>query len=104
MTDLKKRPLRIYSAEDLELHKKAGECWIFRKGRVYDVTHFANDHPGGEDLILQYAGKDIAGAMEDEDEHAHSSSAYEMLEEYLIGKLGNDAVIVSEGERKARPL
>ena len=96
------RPLRIYSIEDLAFQKKLGKVWIARKGRVYDVTEFVNDHPGGDDLITQFSGQDIGSAMEDEEEHLHSSSAYSMLEEYVIGRLGNDALVVSEGQY-ARP-
>jgi cytochrome b involved in lipid metabolism len=96
------RPLRIYSVEDLAFQKKLGKVWIARKGRVYDVTDFVNDHPGGEDLITQFSGHDIGSAMEDEEEHLHSSSAYSMLEEYVIGRLGNEALVVSEGQC-ARP-
>lgn len=36
--------------------------------------------------------------MKDKLEHLHSDSAYEMLEEYMIGRLGTDANIVSEGQ------
>lgn len=90
--------LRIYTAEDLELQKKLGNVWIVRKGRVYDVSDFVNDHPGGDDLITQFSGKDIGSAMEDEGEHLHSASAYSMLEEYVIGRIGTDAVVVSEGQ------
>jgi cytochrome b involved in lipid metabolism len=96
--EYRSRPLRIYSIEDLALQKKLGKVWIARKGRVYDVTDFVNDHPGGEDLITQFSGQDIGNAMEDEEEHLHSSSAYGMLEEYVIGRLGNEALVVSDGQ------
>jgi 4-hydroxysphinganine ceramide fatty acyl 2-hydroxylase len=100
----KQRTLRIFNLEDLVLQRKQGQCWIVRKGRVYNVTEFVNDHPGGDDLITQFAGMDIGNAMEDEDEHVHSESAYAMLEEYLVGKLGNDTFTVSEGQSASRPL
>ena len=54
---------------------------------VYDVTEFIFDHPGGEEFILQHAGKDISDIMKDEIEHLHSESAYELLEQYFIGDL-----------------
>jgi 4-hydroxysphinganine ceramide fatty acyl 2-hydroxylase len=96
--DLKKRTMRIFTAEDLALQKKLGNCWITRKGRVYDVTKFVQDHPGGDDLITQFSGMDIGDAMENADEHLHSASAYAVLDEYLIGKLGTEALIVSDGQ------
>lgn len=93
-----KRSLRIYSADDLAFQKKLGQCWIVRRGRVYDVTKFVDDHPGGDDLITKFSGQDIGDAMEDESEHIHSASAYSLLEEHCIGRLGSDALIVSEGQ------
>jgi 4-hydroxysphinganine ceramide fatty acyl 2-hydroxylase len=48
--------------------------------------------------MLEYAGKDIGAVMSDEDQHVHSRSAYDMLEDYKIGELGGDEKIVSEGK------
>lgn len=68
-----------------------------RNGRVYDVSSFLEDHPGGEDLILEYAGKDIDAILKDPSSHEHSNSAFEMLEEFAIGELGGET-LVSDGE------
>jgi 4-hydroxysphinganine ceramide fatty acyl 2-hydroxylase len=89
--------LRIYTAEDVERHKTASSCWVIRGNKIYDVSTFLPDHPGGEDYILKYAGGKVENVMRDPDEHDHSDSAYEMLEEYIIGRLGNDDNIVREG-------
>lgn len=88
--------IRIYTAEDLAEHSTAASCWIARAGKVYDVTNFLQDHPGGDDYILNYAGKDVGAIMEDPVEHEHSDSAYDMLEEFVIGRLGTGESIVSE--------
>jgi len=95
---LKNRRLRIFTTDDLAVHNKKGDCWITRNDKVYDVSAFVEDHPGGDDLILQYAGKDIGEAMDDPEEHIHSVSAYDMLDEYMIGKLGKDALVVDESK------
>lgn len=89
--------LRIYSSEDVQRHNSESSCWITRDGKVYDVTGFLNDHPGGEDYILQYAGKDVREIMQNAEQHDHSSSAYDMLEEYVIGRLGTDDTVVRDG-------
>lgn len=54
---------------------------------MYDITHFLEGHPGGEEIILQFGGKDISIVMNDPAEHAHSDSAFDILDEYLIGTL-----------------
>jgi len=88
--------LRIYSSEDVQKHNSESSCWITRGGNVYDVTGFLNDHPGGEDCILQHAAKDVGEIMQNAEMHDHSSSAYDMLEEYVIGRLGTDETIVRD--------
>jgi 4-hydroxysphinganine ceramide fatty acyl 2-hydroxylase len=88
---------KIYTEEDLAPHNYLKSCWVTRNGKVYDVTEFLADHPGGEELIIKHGGKDVGEVMKDNLEHLHSGAAYEMLEEYVIGRLGTDANIVSEG-------
>jgi 4-hydroxysphinganine ceramide fatty acyl 2-hydroxylase len=96
MSQLTKR-VKIYTSLDVATHASSTDCWVSRNGKVYDVTPFLADHPGGDDLILRYAGKDLGDIMADKSEHEHSDSAYEMLNEYVIGRLGSDAVVVSDG-------
>jgi predicted heme/steroid binding protein len=96
--------VHIYTEEDVAAHKTASSCWISRNGKVYDVSSFLPDHPGGEDYILKYAGQDVVNVMKNEDEHDHSDSAYDMMEEYVIGRLGSDANIVSDGMYSAATL
>jgi 4-hydroxysphinganine ceramide fatty acyl 2-hydroxylase len=66
-------------------------------GNVYNVTSFLDDHPGGDDLVLDYAGKDIATILADASSHKHSKAAYEMLEDFKIGELGGESS-VDDGE------
>ncbi|KAI9350509.1 hypothetical protein DFJ73DRAFT_832438 [Zopfochytrium polystomum] len=82
--------VRIYSREEVESHRTARSVWIVLNGKVYDVTEFVNDHPGGPDIILQSAGTDVGSAMSDELIHSHSSAAYEMMEDFCIGELRPD--------------
>lgn len=79
------------------MHSSPSSCWVTRNGKVYDVTSFLADHPGGDDLVLKYAGKDVGEVMKDPEEHDHSDAAYDMLDEYLIGRLGAGENIVSDG-------
>jgi 4-hydroxysphinganine ceramide fatty acyl 2-hydroxylase len=76
---------RTISAEDLNNPRK---CLVTVGNRVYDVTQFLPDHPGGADLIAGFRGQDVSLVMKDESSHEHSESAYEMLEEsYFVGLL-----------------
>lgn len=80
---------------DVASHNSESSCYVTIGSKVYDVTAFLDDHPGGPDLVLEYAGKDVRKIMSDEISHAHSDSAYEMLEEYMVGYVPTDKIILS---------
>merc|ERR1712136_244655 len=58
--------------------------WISIHGRVYDITKFLEEHPGGEEVLLEQAGKDSTEAFEDV---GHSTDARELMRDYLVGVL-----------------
>jgi len=80
---------RIFTAEDVESHRSPQSCWVTLGRNVYDVTSFLSDHPGGDDLVLNYAGKDIRDIMQDSVQHIHSESAYDILKDLQVGLIGN---------------
>ncbi|KAG6846017.1 hypothetical protein H0H87_011065 [Tephrocybe sp. NHM501043] len=53
-----------WSLEQVAKHNSPDSCWVIIKNRVYDVTEFLNEHPGGSSIILKYAGKDATRAYE----------------------------------------
>ncbi|KAG0452144.1 hypothetical protein HPP92_026115 [Vanilla planifolia] len=52
-----KQTLKNYTKEEVSLHRKRDDCWIIVKDKVYDVTSYVEEHPGG-DSILKHAGDD----------------------------------------------
>jgi cytochrome b5 len=54
------------------------------EGNVYDVTRFLEEHPGGEDIMLDSSGRDATREFEDV---GHSTDARSQLKELLIGTL-----------------
>jgi 4-hydroxysphinganine ceramide fatty acyl 2-hydroxylase len=59
-------------------------------GKVYDVTGFVETHPGG-DVLLDYHGEDASEIMRDAiRSHNHSDAAYQILEKYCIGVIGEE--------------
>lgn len=88
--------IRIYTAEDVAERSSPSSCWVSRDGKVYDITQFLNDHPGGDDIVLKYAGSDVGQVMKDPVEHEHSESAYDMLDEFVVGRLGTGEAVVSD--------
>ncbi|ODV86926.1 hypothetical protein CANARDRAFT_27276 [[Candida] arabinofermentans NRRL YB-2248] len=49
---------RQVSFAELQLHNTLEDCWIAIHGKVYDVTGFLANHPGGAARIFRFAGND----------------------------------------------
>lgn len=91
------RSLPLLSTTEVSKHNEATDCWITLYHRkIYNVTSFLEEHPGGGDIILPYAGKDATEIMRDTDSHEHSESAYEMLDDDML--VGYLATAVEEEE------
>ncbi|XP_039963857.1 cytochrome b5 [Bactrocera neohumeralis] len=63
--------------------------WIIYKESVYDVTTFINEHPGGAESILEYAGKDATKAF---NQVGHSSDAIKEMKSYKIGVIRKEGM------------
>jgi cytochrome b involved in lipid metabolism len=48
---------RVISKEEVAKHNKEGDLWFIIHGKVYDVSKFAEEHPGGVDILMERAGK-----------------------------------------------
>ncbi|KAK8078703.1 hypothetical protein PG994_002510 [Apiospora phragmitis] len=73
-----------FSAKEVALHREASDAWMTIHGEVYDVTKYLHDHPGGADVLVEAAGMDASEAF---DNAGHSEDAFEIMEQYRIGKL-----------------
>ena len=58
--------------------------WIILDNKVYDITRWLDDHPGGPEILLQHAGNDATADFEAMD---HSDFARGKREEFCIGTL-----------------
>jgi 4-hydroxysphinganine ceramide fatty acyl 2-hydroxylase len=86
------RTLPTLPRSDVESHNTKKSCYVTIGTKVYDITTFIDDHPGGGDLILEYGGKDVEAILKDEPSHTHSEAAYEVLDESLVGFMVTDKV------------
>lgn len=53
-------------------------------GKVYDVTSFISEHPGGEDILLDASGRDATREFEDV---GHSDDARAQLDTLFVGNV-----------------
>ncbi|PVH14810.1 uncharacterized protein CXQ87_005086 [Candidozyma duobushaemuli] len=84
---------RTLSASEIRKHSSPQDLWMTIHGKVYDVTNFATEHPGGVEVLLDCGGVDASEAFDDV---AHSDLAHEMLEPYFIG--------YAESSKESRPV
>ncbi|KAL1996007.1 hypothetical protein VTN49DRAFT_542 [Thermomyces lanuginosus] len=48
----------VLDGQEVSKHNSRESCWIAVRGKVYDVTDFLDEHPGGAAVILKVAGAD----------------------------------------------
>ncbi|XP_045132260.1 cytochrome b5-like isoform X2 [Portunus trituberculatus] len=75
---------KVFTLEEIAKHKTPDSCWFIIHDKVYDVSKFLDEHPGGEEVLLEQAGQNVTENFEDV---GHSTDAREMMMEYCIGEL-----------------
>ncbi|KAL3623696.1 Cytochrome B5-like protein [Castilleja foliolosa] len=74
---------KSYTKDEVSLHNKRTDCWIIIKEKVYDVTSYVEEHPGG-DAILAHAGDDSTKGFFGPQ---HATRVFDMIEDFYIGNL-----------------
>lgn len=78
----------ILTEEEVAKHDTEEDCWLVIRGKVYNVSSYLDDHPGGVEIVMDLAGQD---ATEDYDDVGHSEEADGMLVDYYVGDLNQDS-------------
>ncbi|XP_056463488.1 cytochrome b5 [Gadus chalcogrammus] len=79
--------VKYYTLEEITAHNTSKDTWLIIHDKVYDVSSFLEEHPGGEEVLLEQAGADATESFEDV---GHSIDAREILLQYFIGELHMD--------------
>ncbi|KAM4841431.1 cytochrome b5 [Thomomys bottae] len=79
--------VKYYTLEEIAKHKTSKSTWVILHHKVYDLTKFLEEHPGGEEVLREQAGGDATENFEDV---GHSTDAREMSKSYIIGELHPD--------------
>ncbi|KAM9228478.1 cytochrome b5 isoform 2-T2 [Leptosomus discolor] len=78
---------RYYRLEEVQKHNNSQSTWIILHHRIYDVTKFLDEHPGGEEVLREQAGGDATENFEDV---GHSTDARTLSESFIVGELHPD--------------
>ncbi|KAN0079047.1 Cytochrome b5-like heme/steroid binding domain containing protein [Elaphomyces granulatus] len=73
-----------FTYQDVSAHTTKKDLYVVIHDKVYDVSSFVDEHPGGEEVMLDVGGQDATEAFEDV---GHSEEAREILAGYEIGTL-----------------
>ncbi|CAA7405049.1 unnamed protein product [Spirodela intermedia] len=79
----------VFTLADVSKHNTREDCWLLINDKVYDVTKFLDDHPGGDEVLVTATGKDATNDFEDV---GHSTTARAMLDEYFVGNINTSTV------------
>lgn len=80
----------LYTAEEVAKHTTHDDLWVVINGKVYNVSSYIDEHPGGEEVIIDCAGTDATEAFDD---IGHSDEAHEILEKLFIGNLKGGKIV-----------
>ena len=71
---------------EVKKHNSRDDCWSIVKGKVYNLTSYVQQHPGGIELISSICGIDGSAAFSNQ--HGSSAKPNNVLTGLLLGSLG----------------
>lgn len=84
-TDQNSKNRKVYTLEEVKKHNKKTDAWLIINNKVYNVTSWINNHPGGL-IIMKGVGKDASTLYK---KFKHSKNADNILKKFYIGELKN---------------
>ncbi|PYI36370.1 cytochrome b5 [Aspergillus indologenus CBS 114.80] len=79
MSDVKE-----FTLAEVTGHNTKKDLYMVIHDKVYDCSSFVDEHPGGEEVLLDVAGQDGTEAFEDV---GHSDEAREILDGLFVGNV-----------------
>ncbi|XP_052132992.1 uncharacterized protein LOC113215991 [Frankliniella occidentalis] len=84
---------RVIPLSVVSLHDSPGDCWVVVYDRVYDITPMLHEHPGGMEILLENAGRDVSLAFQGV---GHSRAALAALKAFQVGVLPDGECIFNQ--------
>ncbi|KAK4870804.1 hypothetical protein LT330_000041 [Penicillium expansum] len=84
--------------QEVSEHSTKKDLYLIINDKVYDCTTFANEHPGGEEVLLDLAGQDCTEAFDDV---GHSDEARALLDDGMF--VGDVKRMPGDPVPKAKP-
>ena len=91
-------PKQTIKDDEVKKHNSEESMWVAIHGKVFDLTDFYMDHPGGYDVIEAVGGKDASSQFE---EGGHDAVSIRDLKKYYIGEYEAKKLSLQEMKAKA---
>ncbi|KAJ8663776.1 hypothetical protein O0I10_000050 [Lichtheimia ornata] len=88
---------KTYTYEEVAKHNKPNDLWMVIHNKVFDITPFIDEHPGGEEVLFDEGAKDASGPFDDV---GHSDDARELMTKYYIGDIDSKSAPVIPSESR----
>lgn len=75
-----------YTLDQVAAHNKEGDAWVVVDGKVFDVTKFLSQHPGGKKVLLMESGKDATEKFR----MFHKPTVLQQYEKLQIGVIADE--------------
>ncbi|XP_040841058.1 cytochrome b5 isoform X3 [Ochotona curzoniae] len=92
MAEQSNQGVKYYTLEEIKKHNHSKSTWLIIHHKVYDLTKFLEEHPGGEEVLREQAGGDATENFEDV---GHSTDARELSKSFIIGELHPETLITT---------
>nr|CAG8482442.1 13959_t:CDS:2 [Entrophospora candida] len=77
---------KSFTVEEVAQHNNESSIWIIVHDKVFDVTNFLNEHPGGQKVLMKVAGTDATKQFD----NFHTLATLEKYSsQLLIGEIGS---------------
>lgn len=73
-----------FTLAEVATHNTRDDLYLIIRDEVYEVSKFVAEHPGGEEILIEYAGKEATEAFDDV---GHSQDAKDILKQYHVGTI-----------------
>ncbi|MFS7929813.1 putative cytochrome b5-like heme/steroid binding domain, cytochrome b5, heme-binding protein [Helianthus anomalus] len=75
---------KTFRFDEVSKHNEYDDIWLIVSGKVYDVSNFLLEHPGGAEAMIAATNKDATGDFE---EAGHKDETREMMQKFCVGKI-----------------
>ncbi|KAL0459901.1 UNVERIFIED_CONTAM: cytochrome [Sesamum latifolium] len=78
---------KVFTFDEVAQHNTRDDCWLVLFEKAYDVTAFIEEHPGGDDLLLN-----VTGCNSEFKAACHTFNAWSMMEKLYVGEVDKSTI------------